>query len=700
MKQDLLIEIGTEELPPKILRALAENFAGLVMNRLTSRMLIFDEANTHYFATPRRLAVLIRQLESQQPDVTNEKRGPFVKAAYDDQNQPTKALEGFAKVCGVPISQLETIETEQGLRLIHRSLEKGKNVKELLSEIIQEALKALPLGKSMRWGSGSMEFPRPIHWITLLYGKDEINAKIAGLTSGRITYGHRFHHPEVISLNNASDYEKILEKNKVIADFDKRKKIIREQIQKKAHENNASALIDEDLLNEVTGIVEWPIALLVSFDKEFLEVPREALISAMQHHQKSFPLFNNNMEMQPQFITISNIESKDPTEVIRGNERVMRARLSDAKFFYDTDRKQKLETHLEGLKDIVFQKNLGTLYDKSQRIAALAETIVKAYDLSNVNADLAKRAGLFCKTDLLTAMVGEFPELQGIMGYYYAENDGEKDEVAQAIREHYSPRFAGDATPKKLTGCVIALADRIDTLTGIFGINQIPTGEKDPFGLRRAALGILRILIEKELNIDLYQLIESAKNLYTQPLPNKDLVNSLYNFIVERLRAWYQDQNITPDVLAAVLASRGNSHVPLEIHQRILAVQAFKKLPEATALAAANKRVSNLLIKNNQLEQFTKTDPLSLVQDNLFEKDIERSLFKEILLKTKNSKEKAKNYTEQLLELASLRNPVDTFFDSVMVMDENEKLRNNRLALLAALRNLFLNIADISQLQF
>ncbi len=698
-QQDFLIEIGTEELPPKSLRTLAENFAGLIINKMSSRTLVYKKID--YFATPRRLAVLIHQLEPQQSDRIVKYDGPFVRAAYDSQNQPTKALEGFARKCGVAIEELEIIETEQGGRLVHSFTEKGKHIKELMPAIIREALQALPIIKPMRWGERDIEFVRPVHWITLLYGKEEISAEILGHFASRITYGHRFLYPQAISLTDASEYEKVLyDKGKVIADFEKRKQLISEEIQKKAAENECSALIEEDLLNEVTGLVEWPVALLAKFDEEFLDVPREALISSMQHHQKSFALFNAGLRSQ--FITISNIESKDPAEVIRGNERVMRARLSDAKFFYDSDRKTKLIDRLEALKNVTFQAKLGNLYEKSQRIALLAKDIgEKITSAQNpVNLDLIERASLLCKTDLLSAMVGEFPELQGIMGLYYARNDGEDERVGEAIQDHYHPRFAGDSLPETVTSCTVALADRIDTLVGIFGINQIPTGDKDPFGLRRATVGILRIIIEKELDLDLHSLLAIAQKSYQQPLPNTTLIAQIHIFIIERLRAWYLDKNIPADVITAVLTL--SNPRPLDIDHRIKAVHIFKNRPEAPALAEANKRVHNLLKKNEALQNSLGSDPFNKIEGQLFQHDAEHKLYDAIKKHHDKTKQliSEQGYTNQLLELAYLQKPLADFFEKVMIMDENEALRNNRLALLASLRNLFLEVADISQLQF
>lgn len=690
-KQNLLIEIGTEELPPKSLHKLAEIFAENLKQKLITAELNFTAIKS--YATPRRLAVFVEQLDSQQTDRLVEKRGPALHAAFDVDNKPTKALEGFARSCNIDIAQLEKLETKQGRWMICRYMEKGKAIAELLPLFVNQALSELPIPKPMRWGAGDTQFVRPVHWVVMLYGKEIIAGEILGIDSGRKTYGHRFHHPDAIVLPDADSYQKLLkEPGHVIVDFEERKKIIREQVENIAKQQNCSVIIPEALLDEVTSIVERPIALLIDFDPVFLNVPREALISAMQEHQRCFALENGKGELLPYFITISNIESKNPQEVIRGNERVMRARLSDAKFFYETDCKETLESRLENLKNVVFQAKLGSLYDKSLRIVALAKHIAQ---LINIDSTITERAALLCKTDLLTNMVNEFPELQGTMGCYYAKHDKEKDTTAVAIHEHYQPRFAGDELPNSLIGCTVALADRIDTLVGIFGINQAPTGDKDPFGLRRAALGIIRILVEKKLNIDLQHLFNTANNNYGATLPAREANHQALQFILDRLPAWYNEQNIATDTLQAVLTAQQNNNL-LDIQQRVLAIQAFRQLPQALSLAAANKRVKNLLSKSAQ-----STSDKKSINPSLFNTDEEKTLYNalESAQKKIQSAIQDKQYTALLAELANLQTPVDHFFDKVLVMDEDEKLRDNRLALLAALRQLFLTVADISLLQ-
>jgi glycyl-tRNA synthetase beta chain len=672
--KNLLIEIGTEELPPKTLKQLVDSFAENIKQKLTTAEFTFAEIKS--FTTPRRLALLIEQINSQQPNRAIEKRGPALKAAYDENNKPTKALEGFLRSCNAELNKLEKLETAQGSWLVYRYREHGKTIQELLPAFVNQALSELPIAKPMRWDS-DVQFVRPVHWVVMLYGKELIDGVVLGIKSDRKTYGHRFHHPAAIKLSHADDYQKVLkDKGCVIVDFAERKENIRQQIEELAKKQNSCAIIPEVLLDEVTSLVEWPVALLVNFNKEFLSVPREALISAMQEHQRCFALEDNNKKLLSYFITISNIKSKNPQEVIRGNERVMRARLSDAKFFYETDCKQTLESYLESLKNVVFQAKLGSMYDKSVRVAALAKQIAQAI---NANASAAERAGLLCKTDLLTNMVGEFPELQGIMGYYYAKHDGENEQVATAIREHYQPRFAGDKLPETLEGCVVALADRIDTLVGIFAINQIPTGDKDPFGLRRAALGIIRILIEKEIELDVKQFVSEA----------------VLEFIFGRLPTWYEERNISSDTVASVLVrTRKLSCNLFDLHLRILAVQEFRQLPEANSLIEANKRSKNLWIKSEVTEE-------EKIKPELFKCLEEKKLYQAMqeINKIAANHEKNKQYQKALVALASLQKPVAEFFDKVLVMDEDKDLRNNRLALLTELRQLFLLVADISLLQ-
>lgn len=690
---DLLVEIHTEELPPKSLLKLAEHFRQQINDRLAK--LDFTFAETSFFVTPRRLAVYVKDLAETQPDQLIEKRGPARAAAFDAAGNPSQACMGFANSCGVTPSELITIQTKQGEWVGYRQKVTGKSAAEVLPKVIEESIAALPIAKRMRWGDNEVQFVRPVHSVILLYGDQVIPAIILGCQTGRVTQGHRFLSPGWITIPHASAYASLLEtEGYVIADFDKRKKQI--ELQSKAWvsvhlDKNAQALFSsQSLLDEVTGLVEWPCAIGGHFDEAFLDVPKEVLISSMQDHQRYFPIVNEAGNLLPHFITISNMQTADPSLIIQGNERVLRARLSDAAFFYQTDKLESLAERVERLKGIVFQAKLGTLFDKSERLSKLTAHLAKTLHL---NADHAARAGLLAKTDLTSNMVGEFPELQGVMGSYYAVNDNEPSDVAIAMTEQYLPRFAGDRLPENPIGQALALADRIDTLVGAFGVNQIPTGDKDPFGLRRAALGLVRILIEKNISLDLKTAFENAVSHYHVNLENKELIPQLLTFIQERLRAWYQEQGITADVFASVAAL--NLSNPLDIHERIQAVQAFKKLSEAEALSVANKRVSNILTKY--------TDNITALDINpaYFETPAEKVLADELSSKSNLVAElySKGDYQTALLQLAQLRKPVDDFFDQVMVMTDNKSQRENRILLLKHLRALFLQVADIALLQ-
>lgn len=685
--QDLLIEIGTEELPPKALKQLMNAFSNGIQDGLKRAELTYGAIET--FATPRRLGILIQRVPTQQIDRTITRKGPTLSAAFDINDKPTPAALGFARSCGVEIEKLHKHKSTNGDWLYFEQKISGKKTRELLSEIILTAIAKLPIPKLMRWGNHDVEFARPTHWVLVVFGKQTISAKILNQTSSNKTYGHRFLHPKAIKIVNPNLYEKQLSKAFVVANYKKRKEIIRTQVQKIAKPKGI-ALINDNLLEEVTGLVEWPVALLGNFSKAFLEIPPEAVISAMNTHQKYFPILDKKGNLLPHFITISNIKSKNPKRVISGNERVLRARLADAEFFYKTDLKNPLAMRLEELKTVVFQQQLGNMHEKASRIAALATYLASTL---NVNSEHAKQAGLLAKADLMTQMVGEFPELQGIMGYYYSLHDKQPEKIAIAIKEHYQPRFAGDHLPESPLGCAVALADKIDTVIGIFGINQAPTGDKDPFALRRAALGVLRIIIEKQIPIDLKILLGIAADNYQRKLSNANVVEQTLEFMIERLRAWYLEQDIGPDVFAAVQIRYPTQ--PLDFHRRIEALQHFQQLPEAKALAAANKRVSNIL------KQQASAKLQQIIDPKLFEHDSERLLAKLLIEKEQQVAafyQKA-NYVEALSSLAALQKPVDQFFDEVMVMVEDEAIRNNRLTLLRHLRQLFFQIADISLLQ-
>jgi glycyl-tRNA synthetase beta chain len=687
-RHDFLLEIGTEELPSRSLKSLIAALASGIKEGLAKAGLEHEQLDT--FVTPRRLAVLVKQLAAAQATRLVERKGPLLSAAYDAQGQPTKACLGFAQSCGVEVKDLQVQETEKGQWLYFQQEQAGAETITLLPEIVRHAINKLPIPKPMRWSDSDTEFVRPVHWVVMLFDSTRIDAEILGQTTTEETYGHRFHHPGPLLINHPQNYAEILENpGYVLADFTHRKNKIKEQISHLASQYG-TAIIDEDLLDEVTGLVEWPTALLGHFDPTFLKVPPEALISSMKNHQKCFPVIDTKEKLLPYFITVSNILSKDPAEVIKGNERVIRARLSDAHFFYQTDSKQALESHLEKLKTVIFQKQLGSVYEKAERLAQLSVFIAQKL---GADTKQAARAGLLAKTDLMTSMVGEFPELQGIMGYYYAKQDKEADTVAIAIREQYLPRFSGDDLPSTPIGCALAIADRLDTLVGIFGINQMPTGEKDPFGLRRAALGILRIIIERQLPLDLIELLEQAQGAYTHTgaLENPDAKNQILTFMLERLRYWYLEQAVSTEVFAAVAARQPSE--PLDFQRRVQAVQHFQQLPQAKSLAAANKRVSNILKK-------ISVDPAQLVNPTLLEESSEKQLAELLIEKTKvvaNLKAE-KKYTEILVSLAELQEPVDLFFDRVLVMTDDEKLRNNRLILLSQLQRLFLNVADIALL--
>nr|WP_289125127.1 glycine--tRNA ligase subunit beta [uncultured Halomonas sp.] len=681
----LLLELGAEELPPKALDALSDAFAAGIEKGLQDAEIPFQTVTA--FATPRRLAVQVTGLADKQPDREVERRGPALAAAFKD-GTPTKAAEGFARSCGVSVDELIHLETDKGTWLGYREQQQGDSVQALLPEMVRKTLQSLPVPKNMRWGASRAEFSRPVHWLVALYGSDVIAAEALGLEASRTTYGHRFHAPDAIQLEHADDYLAALENAYVLADRQQRRERIREQVLAEAEVQEANAVIDEDLLVEVSGLVEWPIALTGSFDERFLEVPAECLISSMKANQKYFHLLDDQGKLKPLFITISNIESQDPDQVISGNEKVIRPRLADAAFFYDTDRKHTLASRIPQLESVVFQQQLGTLADKARRSTAIATFIAE-----RIQGDVAhaQRAVALAKCDLVTEMVLEFPELQGIMGRYYAEQDGEPAEVAQALEEQYLPRFASDAIPQSLTGQALALADRLDTLVGIFGIGQRPTGAKDPFALRRASIGVLNILVKGELNLDLRELLQVAADQH-QNLPKADgLVEDVLTYMLDRFRAWGQEEGISAEMYLAVRARPVTK--PLDFARRLRAVKAFAQREEAAALAAANKRVSNILSKQEH-------DGSTQVEASLLQEAAEKALFEAV---TASQQQVAPlfakgDYQQALDALATLREPVDAFFDQVMVMADDDAIRRNRLALLASLQALFLEVADISQL--
>ncbi|MBX3708339.1 MAG: glycine--tRNA ligase subunit beta [Gammaproteobacteria bacterium] len=689
---DFLVEIHTEELPPKAILKLAEAFCEQIKEELQKAGFLFDDVK--FFATPRRLAVLVKSLAASQPDQVIERRGPALSAAFDAQDNPTQACIGFARSCGVSPAALIKIKNHQGEWVGYRQQVVGKSVVELLPEIMERTARALPIPKRMRWGDNDAQFTRPIHSVIMLYGDNVVEGKILGYSAGRVTRGHRFHAPDWFTLMHAAEYESLLrEEAYIVADFESRRSDILNATRASVELEfrfNALALVDNELLDEVTGLVEWPNALIGNFDKEFLVLPPEVLISSMQDHQRYFPIMDKHRQLLPHFVMISNIKSHDPKRVIHGNERVLRARLSDAAFFFAIDKKESLEQRIGRLKGIVFQAKLGTLHDKAERISQLAAFIAEKIQ---VNAVSAAHAGLLAKTDLTTNMVSEFPELQGVMGYYYARNDGLSDDIAIAIKEQYMPRFAGDELPQNPIGQVLALADRIDTLVGAFGIHQIPTGDKDPYGLRRAAIGVIRILVEKNISLDLKQALEFAVSTYSVKLDNHDVISQILNFVQDRMRSWYQEQGVTTDVFASVAALGVTD--PLDVHERIKAVQAFKKMSEAETLSIANKRVSNILAK------YVDVIDAQSIDQQFFENAAEQELAQQLETKSKviASLSESGKYDEVLLTLVELRKPVDNFFDQVMVMTEDKPKRENRILLLKKLRALFLQVADIALLQ-
>ncbi len=686
---DLLIELGTEELPPKALAKLSKAFLQGVEQGLKKAELSYDEIRP--YATPRRLALVISKLQTKQPDRVVERRGPAVTAAFDEDGNPTKALLGFAGSCGVEVDDLDTMKTDKGAWLVFKQEQAGATAAELLPEIIQQALNDLPIPKRMRWGDLPGEFVRPVHWLIVLLGDEIVPMDLLGVSADRFTRGHRFHYPQPIRISSPMTYAPQLEsEGHVMVDFEARKEAIEGQVKELASKLKGSAIINPDLLDEVTGLVEWPVALAGNFDQRFLELPPEALISSMEGHQKYFAVEAKDGKLLPHFITVSNIASQDPAQVIAGNERVILPRLSDAAFFWDTDRKRALAEHQDQLKTIVFQNKLGTVYDKSQRVAALAAEI--ATQIEGQPA-LAERAAQLAKCDLVTEMVGEFPELQGIMGRYYARLDGEDNEVAEALDEQYQPRFAGDNLPATRTGQAVSLAEKLDTLTGLFGIGQPPSGVKDPFALRRAALGVLRIIIEKSLDLDLTQLLDKAAANFDGKLSEKDVSDQVMQYFFDRLRGYALEQGFKADEFEAVLTVKPTR--PLDFMQRLKAVAAFRKLEQAESLSAANKRIGNILRKNDA----ETTGPE--IKDSLLQEAAEKALAEQV---TQARRELAPltakaDYTGVLNYLAGMRETVDSFFDDVMVMADDEAVRQNRLALLNQTRALFLGVADISCLQ-
>ncbi|WP_278361386.1 glycine--tRNA ligase subunit beta [Stutzerimonas kunmingensis] len=679
---DFLVELGTEELPPKALAKLAEAFCAGIEKGLKDAGLGFAKAQA--YAAPRRLAVVVEQLATQQPDRSINLDGPPMQAAFDADGEPTQAALGFARKCGVDLAEID----RSGPKLKFSRTIEGQPATQLLPGIVEASLNDLPIPKRMRWAARKEEFVRPTQWLVMLFGEQVIDCELLAQRAGRESRGHRFHSPGQVHISKPSSYLEDLRGAHVIADFAERRELIAKRVEQLAAEQNGTAIVPPALLDEVTALVEWPVPLVCSFEERFLEVPQEALITTMQDNQKYFCLLDSNGKLLPRFITVANIESKDPAQIVSGNEKVVRPRLTDAEFFFKQDKKQKLDSFNDRLKNVVFQAQLGTVYDKAERVSRLAGLIAER---TGGDKQRAARAGLLCKCDLATEMVGEFPEMQGIAGYYYALNDGEPEDVALALNEQYMPRGAGGELPSTLTGAAVAVADKLDTLVGIFGIGMLPTGSKDPYALRRAALGVLRILIEKQLDLNLVEAVNFAIGQFGTQVKSAGLADQVLEFIFDRLRARYEDEGVDVAAYLSVRAVQPGS--ALDFDQRVQAVQAFRTLPEAASLAAANKRVSNLLSK------FDAKLP-EAVEPRWFDNATEFSLYSAIQQAEQAVQPlaAARQYREALERLAHLRGPVDAFFEAVLVNAEDASVRANRYALLARLRGLFLGVADISAL--
>jgi glycyl-tRNA synthetase beta chain len=687
MSKDFLVEVGTEELPPQSLKPLIDAFSQAVAERF--RNIGLQHQGIKPFATPRRLALLISGLEEQLAEAKVEKLGPATDVAFNTEGVATAAAKGFARSCGVSVEQLDTINTDKGERLVFRKTETGHSTSTLLPEIIETALAQLHIDRRMRWGASRVEFVRPVHWVIMLFGKTVVNGTVLGIVAANKSYGHRFHNPGPLTINEAGDYQATLRDAHVITDLVERRQLIRESVEAEAASHNGIAVIDDALLDEVTALNEWPAALSGKFEKRFLTVPAAVLISSMKKHQKYFHVIGKDGQLLPLFITVANIESLDPAKIIAGNEKVIRPRLADATFFYETDLKTSLTAQREKLHDIVFQEKLGSLYDKTERVALLAEHLTK---YTNANPELANQAALLSKSDLTTEIVQEFADLQGIMGEHYALAENLDPAVATALSEQYLPRFSGDSIPGSSVGVTIALADRVDTLVGIFSIGQIPTGSSDPFALRRASLAVLRILVEHKISVDLLAVLERSAQLYTTETISNQTIKQVLTYVLGRFIQWFDELSIPVTTVQAVI-TRGLTD-PFDISQRVLAIDKFTQQPEAAALASANKRVANMLDKLGIIKDATELD------SGLLTAREELSLAQSIAALSDQVRNNVnrRQYSEALTLLATLQEPVDSFFDKVMVMADDEKIRANRLALLGQLRDLFLEVADISVL--
>lgn len=700
-RKNLLIELGTEELPPKALKNLAQSFAQNFFSGLVTAGLVENKPNQYqYYATPRRLAVWVKGVSPKQPDQIEQRRGPALQAAFDPQGNPTAGAHGFAKACDVPVARLKKVVSDKGAWLVFEHKVKGKKLNTLVTQCLNDSIKALPIPKRMRWGSSDVEFVRPAHWLLALYGSDLIRTEVLGLKADRFTKGHRFHCPTILKIASADRYLNTLKLNGfVIADYSIRQAMIVKQATRLAKKANAEVVIEQNLLDEVTSLVEWPVVSLGEFEQRYLKLPNEVLISTMVAHQKYFHITNHKGKLMPLFVSVSNIKSKTPKRVRQGNERVLRARLADAEFFWHTDQKIKLHDRVDALKGVLFHHQLGSIYDKTIRVEKLAATIATKL---NIDKKDTQRVARLCKADLVTDLVGEFPQLQGTIGKYYALKQGEDKNIADAIDGHYKPRYANDKLPSNPLAQCVALADRIDSLVGIFALGEVPSGDKDPFALRRAALGVLRIMIERKLELDLLELFSRAMKQYANsPAKNittdNSVVEQVFEFTNERLKGYFQAHGFSTQQIASVQA--GKPVKPLDFANRLQAVRHFfsKRRVAAEALVSANKRIANILSKANlHLDGDTIKFSSKLTTD-----PAEKQLAKSVKSISKEVKEcfSAAQYDKGLNKLAVLKAPIDKFFDEVMVMHDDPAIRNNRLALLGKIRQLFLGVADISHIR-
>lgn len=693
-KQTLLVELGTEELPPKALKQLSNSFAQGLAQELNK--LGFSFSDTITFGAPRRLAVAFTQCERKQADKQVDKRGPAIAQAFDDSGEPTKAALGWARGNGISIDQAERLSTDKGEWLLHKALVPGQSLDSQLQGALERTLKQLPIPKPMRWGSSSSEFIRPAHTLCVMYGDQIIKLELLGLHSSNEVSGHRFHGQHRVALDHADNYAELMRSQYVLVDYASRMQAIEEQLLAQAKVLGLQADYDKALLEEISSLVEWPVVLQAKFEERFLSVPKEALIYTMKDDQKYVPLLDQNGELAARFLFVTNIESKDPAQIISGNEKVIRPRLSDAMFFFETDKKTPLETKAEKLGSILFQKELGTVAEKSARVSKITQLIGELIDANAQDKTDAARAAQLAKADLVSNMVMEFPSVQGVMGYHYAIHDGESNAVAMAIKEQYLPRFAGDELPTTTAGMLVSLAEKLDTLVGIFGINKLPKGDKDPFALRRSAIGILRILVSFEINVSLTTIIQQVVALFGAKLSNKDVETQVLAFLLDRLKPFYADKNISADVVTAVLECE-QAHSLSDINQRVLAVAEFAKSSSAESLVKANKRVANILAKNN-----INLHHVAEVQANLLSQTEEKALFEAYSVLAESIPALAGNndYEAVLNQLSSLKDTLDAFFDKVMIMAEDEAVKQNRIALVSHVRKLFLSVADISVLNF